>query len=61
MAGVEIEAGATVSVADFTALQGLRDQLGGRFIAGVVLYTGDKLIPFGEKLWLVPLPFLWEG
>lgn len=61
VAGVEIKAGATVSAADFTALQGLRDHLGRRFIAGVVLYTGDKVIPFGEKLWLVPLPFLWEG
>ncbi len=59
LAGVEIKASATVGASDFKALQDLRDQLGRKFIAGVVLYTGDKLIPFGEKLWLVPLPFLW--
>lgn len=56
MAGVEIKASATVSAADFKALQELRDHLGKKFIAGVVLCTGDKLIPFGDKLWLVPLP-----
>jgi hypothetical protein len=37
----------------------LREQLGKRFITGVVLYTGNNLIPFGDQLWLVPLPVLW--
>lgn len=58
-AGVEVKSGATVGASDFAALQELRDQLGKKFIAGVVLYTGDNLIPFGDKLWLVPLPVLW--
>ena len=59
VAGVEVKAGATVGTADFAGLQDLRDQLGERFRAGVVLYTGDQLIPFGDRLWLVPLPVLW--
>ena len=42
------------------ALQALRDQLGKRFRAGVIFYTGDQLVPFGDKLWLVPLPLLWS-
>lgn len=58
--GVEVKVSASAAASDFAALQTLRDQLGKRFIAGVVLYTGDQLIPFGEKLWLVPLPALWE-
>lgn len=60
VAGVEIKASATVGAPDFAALKDLRDQLDRKFIAGVVLYTGDKLIPFGDKLWLAPLPALWE-
>jgi hypothetical protein len=60
VAGVEVKAGATVAASDFAALQALRDQLGKRFRAGVVLYTGDQLVPFGDKLWLVPLPALWS-
>jgi len=27
--------------------------------SGIVLYTGDQWVPFGDKLWLVPLPALW--
>lgn len=60
VAGVEVKARATVSSDDFAALRGLRDQLGKKFIAGVVLYIGDQLLPSGDKLWLVPLPALWE-
>jgi predicted AAA+ superfamily ATPase len=59
VAAIEVKASATVGAADFTALQGLRDQLAKRFRAGIVLYLGDQVIPFGDKLWLVPLPVLW--
>ncbi len=60
VAGVEVKASATVGTSDFAALKELRDQLGKKFVTGAVLYTGDKLIPFGDKLWLVPLPVLWD-
>ncbi|MFO1522086.1 MAG: hypothetical protein U1F77_07020 [Kiritimatiellia bacterium] len=36
----------------------MRDELGDRF-KGVVLHTGDQLVPFGDKPWLAPLPALW--
>ena len=26
----------------------------------VLLYTGDQRIPFGDRLWLAPLPVLWS-
>jgi hypothetical protein len=51
--------GVTVGASDFSALQALRDQLGSRFSAGGVLYLGDQVVPFGDKLTLVPLPALW--
>jgi predicted AAA+ superfamily ATPase len=59
VAAIEIKAGVTVGASDFNALQALRDQLGRRFRAGVVLYLGDQVVPFGDKLTLVPLPCLW--
>ena len=59
MAGVEVKAAATVAASDFAPLQELRDQLGKRFRAGVVLYQGERVVPFGDKLWLAPLPLLW--
>jgi len=61
LAGVEVKASATVAASDFTALQALRDQLGKPFKVGIVLYLGDQVIPFGDKLWLVPLPALWAA
>jgi len=59
IAGVEVKASATVTPADFVGLQGLRDQLGKRFRAGVVVYTGDQTIPFGDRLWALPMENLW--
>lgn len=59
IAAIEVTASATVAVSDFAALQALRDQLGRQFHAGVVLYLGERIVPFGDKLWLVPVPALW--
>jgi len=59
VAAIEVKAGATVRAPDFAALQALRDQLGRRFRAGIVLYLGDQVLPFGDQLWLVPVPVLW--
>lgn len=59
IAGVEVKASATVTPADFFGLQSLRDKLGKRFCAGVVVYTGEQTIPFGDKLWALPIEQLW--
>jgi len=59
IAGVEVKSGATVTPADFLGLQSLRDQLGKRFCAGVVVYTGEQTIPFGDRLWALPLECIW--
>jgi uncharacterized protein len=59
VAGIEVKASATIAASDFAALKAMRDQLGKQFQAGIVLYLGDQVIPFGDSLWLVPLPRLW--
>jgi len=61
VAGIEVKASATAGQADFAALRGLQGQLGRRFRAGVVLYTGEQVVPVGDGLWLVPLPLLWAS
>ncbi|MDO8184084.1 ATP-binding protein [Conexibacter sp. JD483] len=60
VAGVEVKAAATVSAADFRGLRNLRDRLGDRFTAGVVLYTGAATLPFGDRLTAVPVSGLWS-
>jgi uncharacterized protein len=59
VAAVEVKASFTIAASDFAALETLRDQLGKQFCAGVVLYLGDQIVPFGDKLWLVPVSALW--
>lgn len=59
IAAVEVKAGATVAASDFAALTALRDQLGKHFRMGVVLYLGDRIMPFGDRLCLAPVRTLW--
>lgn len=60
IAGVEVKAASTVSHGDVKHLAALRDKLGDRFAAGVVLYLGDRVVPLGERLWALPVPLLWS-
>jgi uncharacterized protein len=57
--GLEVKAGATVRARDFRGLAHLRERLGPRLVAGVVLYAGERTLPFGNGLWAVPLAGLW--
>lgn len=59
-AGVEVKAGATVRSSDFRGLRQLQRALGDRFVRGVVLYDGERALPFGEGLAAVPLSALWK-
>jgi uncharacterized protein len=60
VAGVEIKTAAGVRSKDFAGLRHLRDKLGARFKAGVVLYTGKRTLDFGDRLAAVPLSGLWS-
>lgn len=59
VAAIEVKASATVGPADFAPLKALRDHLGKPFRSGVVLYLGEQTVPFGDRLWLVPVSALW--
>jgi predicted AAA+ superfamily ATPase len=60
VAGIEIKAAATVMKKDFRGLKKLREANGERFAAGVVVYDGEHVVGFGEKLYAVPIRALWE-
>jgi hypothetical protein len=61
IAGVEVKSGASVKSRDFAGLRHLRDKLGTRFKAGVVLYSGERTLPFGDRMAAVPLSGLWQS
>ena len=56
---IEVKTAASVSSGDLRGLRHLRDKLGPRFKAGVVLYTGEQTVPFEDRLAAVPLGGLW--
>ena len=56
--GVEVKAAATVQVQDFKGLRKLQAQTGADFLTGIVLYDGAHALPFGPRLWAVPLAAL---
>ena len=57
--GVEVKASATVTASDFRGLRKLREAVGSRFASGVVLYDGEASVPFGDRLFAVPIRTLW--
>jgi predicted AAA+ superfamily ATPase len=60
VAAIEVKAGQTPKSQWFRWLAHMRDALGGSFSAGVVLYGGRELLPFGDRLLAVPISALWE-
>jgi predicted AAA+ superfamily ATPase len=58
LAGIEIKATATISKGDFKGLNKLKDACGEQFAAGVVFYDGENILPFGDKLFAVPISLL---
>lgn len=57
--GIEIKASAGPSTTDARHLAWLRDQLGQRFTAGIVLHTGKSIYPLCERISAVPIAALW--
>jgi predicted AAA+ superfamily ATPase len=61
LAGIEIKAGATLGSGQVRGLQALASAAGRRWVGGVVLHTGDQIIPFSENLHGLPVSQLWAG
>lgn len=58
---IEAKASATLGRRDWRALAKLRDALGDRFRAGVIVYAGEQTIPLGDRLRAIPVSALWTG
>lgn len=58
--GIEVKASATVLSEDFRGMRKLSEVTKGRFIAGILIYDGDKIVPFGSDMFAVPVSHLWN-
>jgi predicted AAA+ superfamily ATPase len=60
VAGIEVKTAASVDSGDFRGLRRLKEAAGRRFVAGAVLYDGERSASFGDGLFAVPIRALWE-
>ncbi|MEL0067332.1 MAG: ATP-binding protein [Gammaproteobacteria bacterium] len=59
LAAIEVKGRDAVNESDFKGLKELRKHTEINFICGIVLYTGNKTIPFDDGMWAVSIDELW--
>lgn len=57
---VEVKLGASIGRRQFSGLTHLRDALGPRFCAGIVMHGGSETHSHGDRLWSTPISSLWS-
>jgi predicted AAA+ superfamily ATPase len=60
MVGIAIKLTASPTAGTFSGLTALQELAGKRFRAGIILYTGKDMVPFGKKLAAIPVSALWK-
>lgn len=61
VAAVEVKLAASVASHDIKGLASLRNALGDHFVKGVVVYTGQELVPMGDRIFAMPIGMLFAG
>ncbi len=61
VAAVEVKAGKNVSDKDAKGLRHLKSKLQEKFHCGIILSTAEHPRQIEEKIWVVPMSYLWEG
>lgn len=57
---IEVKAGSQLTPGSTRGLEHLRDRLGDRFLAGVVLNSGQQAQRIGDRLAVAPVDALWR-
>jgi hypothetical protein len=60
VAGIEVKVGRSAGAADFAGLKALREATRDRFTCGVVLHSGESVVPFASNLFALPVATLWD-
>jgi predicted AAA+ superfamily ATPase len=61
VAAIEVKSSQAIKNQDFDAMQDLAEMTKSRFVCGVLLHDGNRVLPFGKKLWAAPISSLWSG
>jgi len=57
--GIEVKASGSVGGNDFKGLKNLAESLGKRFVRGLVIYSGENIVAFGDTLYAMPISGIW--
>lgn len=60
LVGLEVKASATVVRKDFSGFDALSEDTGRQFVRGIVLYTGEQSVAFGENYMALPVSAMWR-
>ena len=60
LVGIEVKAAQSVSAKDFKGLIDIRGQRPEHFKRGIIFYLGERIVPYGDGLFALPLACLWE-
>ena len=59
IAAVEVKSTSSPDLSDARHICWLRDTLGDRFLAGIVLHSGPYTLPLSDRVWAAPISTLW--
>jgi uncharacterized protein len=59
--GFEVKASSSVTSADARHLAWMRDELGDRFVGGVVFHTGPHVFALGDRITALPISAIWAA
>ncbi len=57
--GIEIKSSTSLKSDASAGLKSLAESCGESFLRGVILYLGEQIVPFSQRIHAVPLPALW--
>ena len=58
--GIEVKSSTKIDQNDLKGLKKLKEIAGDKFVKGIIIYTGEHLLPMGKDLYAMPLETLWS-
>lgn len=58
--GIEVKSSTTIDKKYISGLLELKEICGDKFKKGIVLYTGNDIVPLSDKIWAVPACYFWR-
>lgn len=58
--GVEVKSAKDIDKKAYSGLIELKELCGDKFKKGIILYTGNDIVPLSEKIWAVPVCYFWK-